>query len=235
MPTAAPSPHAQTLRALVLAAVASAGATLAHALGGGHLVSGTGVAVATALLTGATLPFVRRQLSAARSALLLAVLQVAAHVVHGLSAMAAGSPVHGTRPTDGAAMPTHEAHGIRPLGHVETLAGTHDAATTSALADLLPSPAMLLAHLVAAVAIGVLLARGERSWTAARALLAPLTAATAQLVRALMHAALALASALGARSLPGAAPLPTSADGSVPADVWHARTPVRRGPPALLA
>lgn len=235
MPTASTSPHAQTLRAVALAAVASGGATVAHALGGGHLVSATGVVVATALLTGATLPFVRPHLSVARAALLLAGLQVAAHVVHGLSAMAAGSPVHGGQPTGGPSLPTHEAHGIRPLGRIETAAGAHDAATTSALADLLPSPTMLLAHVVAAVAVGVLLTRGEQSWVAACALLAPLAGATSRLVQAVVHHAAVLCSAIGTSTSSRIDPLPTAPAGPLPVDVWHARTPVRRGPPALLA
>ncbi|MBC9820834.1 hypothetical protein [Terrabacter sp. MAHUQ-38] len=234
MPTATTSPHAQTVRALVLAIVASGGATVAHAVGGGHLASGTSVGVGTALLTGATLPFVRRHLSVARSTLLLTALQVAAHVAHGLSAMAAGAHVHGGQPTGAPVLPTHEAHGIRPLGHIETVARAHDA-TTTPLADLLPSPTMLLAHVVAAVVLGLLLARGERSWAAACALLAPLTAATASLVRALVHRATALGAALGTVTPRRRVPLPTAREGCVPVDVWHARTPVRRGPPALLA
>jgi hypothetical protein len=242
VPPATTNPQAQTLRALVLATVASGAATVAHALGGGHLVSGTGVVVATALLTGATLPFVRQHLSAARGAVLLATLQVAAHVVHAVSAMAAG-PVHAGRSGAAAArhaLPSHEAHGIRPLGRIETAAGVHDAATASPLADLLPSPTMLLAHLVAAIAVGLLLTRGERSWVAARALLVPLAAGTALLVgalllRALVHHAAALWAAIGTTAARLVRPLDTASDGPVPDDVWHARTPVRRGPPALLA
>jgi hypothetical protein len=239
VPTATTSPHAQTLRAVVLATVASGGATVAHALGGGHLASGTGVVVATALLTGATLPFVRQHLSAVRSAVLLPSLQVAAHVVHGVSAMAAG-PAHGGRSGASPALPSHEAHGIRPLGRIETVARVRDAATTSALADLLPSPTMLLAHVVAALAIGLLLTRGERSWVAACTLLVPLAAGTALLLRALLvralvrHAAV-LWAAIGTTAAGLVGPLPTASDGPVPDDVWHARTPVRRGPPALLA
>ncbi|GAA2741044.1 hypothetical protein GCM10009868_05590 [Terrabacter aerolatus] len=230
MPPAAPSPHAQTSRALVLAATASGGATIAHAVGGGHLVSGTGVVVATAVLTGATLPFVRDRLSVPRAAALLVALQVVAHLVHGLAALAGGPAGHG-RATD----PVHAAHGIRPLGRIETdAAGATDAAMSSALTDLLPSPAMLLAHAVAAVALGLVLTRGERSWWVACLLLALLGAATSRVVRLLTCGAVALwrALVLARVGLPG--PLPQRSDGRVPSDVWRARTPVRRGPPALL-
>ena len=230
MPTTARSPHAQTLRALVLAVVASGGATTAHALGGGHLVSGAGVAVATALLTGATLPFVRTRPSAGRSVVLLAALQVAAHVVHGLSALAAGRPVQGATGTG----PSHAAHGIRPLGRIETGIAVADPSAHGALADLLPTPTMLLAHVVAAVAVGVLLTRGEQSWWVACALVTALAVGLTGLARSLTarHVALWQAIAAVRASLP--VPRAQPSDRPVPADVWRARTPVRRGPPALL-
>lgn len=236
MPSTAPSPHAQTARALVLAATASGGATIAHAIGGGHLISGSGVVVATALLTGATLPFVRARLSALPATALLVALQVVAHVVHGLAALAGDPTAHG-----GATGPTHEAHGIRPLGRIGTgtagSGGLTDPATSSALTDLLPSPAMLLAHAVAALALGVVLTRGERSWWVACLLLALVGAVTSRVVRALTHGAVTLWHALGLatrglRDLGG--PRPQPSDAPAPSDVWRARAPVRRGPPALL-
>lgn len=236
MPTSARSPRAQALRALVLALVASGGATAAHAVGGGHLVSGVGVLVATALLTGATLPFVRFGLTAVRSAVLLAALQVAAHVVHGLAAMAAGSPVHGT-----GGGPSHAAHGIRPLGRIDTGSGTVAGAAdpdgvvaTSALTDLLPAPTMLLAHVAAAVTIGVLLTRSEESWRVACALVATVGVALTRAVLSLAHGAGALIHAVAARCAGLRDPRPRPSDVRVPADVWRARTPVRRGPPAFL-
>jgi hypothetical protein len=236
VPTSARSPRAQALRALVLALVASGGATVAHAVGGGHLVSGSGVLVATALLTGATLPFVRSGLTDVRSAVLLAALQVAAHVVHGLAAMAAGSPVHGT-----GTGPSHAAHGIRPLGRIDTGvgtgAGTADpggVVATSALTDLLPTPTMLLAHVAAAVTIGVLLTRSEESWRVACALLATVGVALTRAVLSLAHGAVALIHAVAATCAGLRDPRPRPSDGRVPADVWRARTPVRRGPPACL-
>jgi len=214
----------------VLALVASGGATVAHAVGGGHLVSGSGVLVATALLTGATLPFVRFGLTAVRSAVLLAALQVAAHVVHGLAAMAAGSPVHGT-----GTGPSHAAHGIRPLGRIDTGAGTGaGTGATSALTDLLPTPTMLLAHVAAAVTIGVLLTRSEESWRVACALLATVGVALTRAVLSLAHGAVALIHAVAATCAGLRDPRPRPSDGRVPADVWRARTPVRRGPPACL-
>jgi hypothetical protein len=99
---------------------------------------------------------------------------------------------------------------------------------------------MLLAHVVAAIAVGLLLTRGERSWVAACALLVPLAAGTALLVRALLvralvHQAAVLWAAIGTTAAGLVGPLPTASDGPVPDDVWRARTPVRRGPPALLA
>lgn len=229
MTTAGPSPHAQSWRALVLAAVASGGATVAHAVGGGHLVSGTGVLVATALLTGATLPFVRGRVSAVRAAVLLVALQVGAHAVHGLSAMAAGSPVHGP---GRAGVPTHAAHGIRPLGRIDT-GGVHGTGA-SAIGDLLPSPTMLVAHAVAAVVVGLVLTRGEQSWVVACTLLAAVGAAAARVLRVLARRALALWHVLATTCAGLTGPRTEPSDGPAPTDVWHARTPVRRGPPALL-
>jgi len=234
VPTSARSPRAQVLRALVLALLATGGATVAHGLGGGHLVPGAGVLVAIALLTGATLPFVRSGLTVLRSAVLLAALQVAAHVVHELAALAVGSAVHGT-----AAGPSHAAHGIRPLGRIDTGAGTagdRGAVATSALADLLPTPTMLLAHVVAAITVGVLLTRSEESWRVACVLIGVLGQVMTRAVRAVADHALALWHSLattgaGLGALRSQQPL----DLHVPADVWRARTPVRRGPPALLA
>jgi hypothetical protein len=232
VPPSARSPRAQTLRALVLALVASGGATVAHAVGGGHLVPGAGVVVATALLTGVSLPFVRSGLTAVRSAVLLAALQAAAHLVHGLAAMAAGSPVHGT-----GTGPSHAAHGIRPLGRIETGAGTTDAGgavATSALTDLLPTPTMLLAHVVAAVAVGVLLTRSEQSWWVACALATALAAGLVRLARRLGAGAVTLWQAIAATGVRLRGPHPRASTARVPADVWRARIPVRRGPPALL-
>lgn len=255
MPSTASSPHAQTLRAVVLSAVASGTATLAHAAGGGHLVSGTAVVVTTLLLTGACLPLVRREMTVARAGVLLVVLQVAAHVAHGITALAAGPGGHAHGSAAGGHVATHTAHGIRPLGRIEvgdvgaaassagpTAASASTAAATG-LSDLLPGPGMLIAHVLAAVAVGVLLTRGEQSWAVACTLVAALAAglgtAVSRLVAALMGDS--LVSALGlllaaardaeggrtARRIERIAPL-------VRPDVWGARTPVRRGPPAFL-
>lgn len=258
MPSTATSPHAQTLRAVVLAGVASGTATLAHAAGGGHLVSGTAVVVTTLLLTGACLPFVRREMTVPRAGVLLVVLQVAAHVAHGITALAAGPGGHANGSAAGGHVATHTAHGIRPLGRIEvgdlgaaassagSTAASASTASAGGLGDLLPGPGMLLAHVLAAVAVGVLLTRGERSWAVACTLVAEraagLGAAVSRLVAALTGGS--LVSALGILlAAAGDAERGRTARRVdrldrlarvVRPDVWSARTPVRRGPPAFL-
>jgi hypothetical protein len=93
---------------------------------------------------------------------------------------------------------------------------------------------MLLAHAVAALALGVVLTRGERSWWVACLLLALLGAATTEVVRALTHGAVTLWHALGLATSGLRGPRPQPSDAPAPSDVWRARTPVRRGPPSLL-
>ncbi|MER7072247.1 hypothetical protein [Terrabacter sp. NPDC000476] len=255
MPSTATSPHAQTLRAVVLAAVASGTATLAHAAGGGHLVSGTAVVVTTLLLTGACLPFVRREMTLARAGALLVVLQVAAHVAHAVTALAAGPGGHAHGSASGGHVATHTAHGIRPLGRIEVgdlgaaassaspTAASASTASAAGLGDLLPGPGMLLAHVLAAVAVGVLLTRGERSWAVActlvAALAAGLGAAAARVVAALTGGSLVsalglLLSAAGDAERGRTARRVERTARLVRPDVWSARTPVRRGPPAFL-
>ncbi|GAA5019470.1 hypothetical protein GCM10023258_07110 [Terrabacter aeriphilus] len=259
MPSTATSPHAQTLRAVVLAAVASGTATLAHAAGGGHLVSGTAVVVTTLLLTGACLPLVRREMTVARAGVLLVVLQVAAHVAHGITALAAGPGGHAHGSAAGGHVATHTAHGIRPLGRIEvgdlgaaaspagssagSTAASASTASAAGLADLLPGPGMLVAHVLAAIAVGVLLTRGEQSWAVACTLVAALAAGLGAAVSRLV-AALTGGSLVNALELLLASTVDAERDRTarrlarlarlVRHDVWSARTPVRRGPPAFL-
>lgn len=228
------SAPAQTLRALTLAVVASGSATLAHAAGGGHLVSGGAVLAATALLAGAALPFVRGALTLRRAAVLLSLLQVAAHVVHSLAALA-GHASAVTTPTGHAAHGSHWASAAVSPSAGATASGMPLSAGlhtdhAPGLAGLLPSPTMLLAHLTAALLVGLLLARGEQSWRVTRTLLA---ASLERVVARLVGAALAAWAGIRLVATGGSAPQPDRGDRAPATDVWQALTPARRGPPLL--
>ncbi len=236
MPAAwsAPSDRpAQSARALVLALVASGAATVAHAVGGGHLVSATSAVVATLVLAGLALPFVRHEPTTGRTVTLLALLQVGGHVVHSLAAL-----VGGPATTSVAAGHAHGAHATGALtpatGGQQAHAG-HGPDAAVGVAGLLPSPVMLLAHVVAAVAVGSLLVAAERSWRVTARLLAVAVGQVAGALRRVLAVAAVLAGALSADA--GA---PTRATTSPlarrrPRDVWCSPSPARRGPPRLLS
>jgi hypothetical protein len=262
--TARPGAGLRILRAAVFAAVcvvlAAAGHTLASCarvplwtLGAGFL----GSLLLTAPLTG-------RSRSLPGIAALLALGQAVLHTLFGLGgqAMAGGGMSMG--PADGAMdntalveraarlvcgsgpsvlTPGHayrlllDARLIDPEGHpVGTMPAMHHmAAPSGSPAALLPSLPMLLAHVLAAVAAGWLLRRGDLAVLRLIELSAHGVAEGA-LVRSL-RGALALVRALCAGLLPAAGPRPRgrrTARDEAPAPHTAAlqHTVIRRGPPA---
>ncbi|WP_440558350.1 hypothetical protein ACSP97_18425 [Streptomyces sp. SCPE 10] len=123
----------------------------------------------------------------------------------------------------------------RPVGTPAPLPAPHPAETTGALGGLLPSLPMLLGHVLAAVAVGWLLRRGDLA--VGRLLeLSAHGVAEAALVRSL-RAALALAHALCAGLLPAAEPGPRGRradrdEPPAPRTLVLQHTVIRRGPPA---
>ncbi|RKT80085.1 hypothetical protein DFJ68_3564 [Terracoccus luteus] len=225
-----PTRSAQSARALVLALVASGAATVAHAVGGGHLVSATSAVVATLVLAGLALPFVRHEPTTGRTVTLLALLQVGGHVVHSLAALVGGPAT--TSVTGG------HAHGADASALSSATTGQHAGHGSEAavgVAGLLPSPVMLLAHVLAAVAVGSLLAAAERSWRLTSRLLAVAVGHVAGALERVAAAAALLAGVLSADA--GAPARATSAPPARrrPHDVWCSPSPARRGPPRLLS
>ena len=99
------------------------------------------------------------------------------------------------------------------------------------LEALTPSPAMVVAHLGAAVVVGLLLTRAELSWWAVLALLAAGVVRVAHLVTGgASRESLLVAVARRFQLLSPAVTLDHP-----PADVWARATPARRGPPGLLS
>ncbi|MCU1537335.1 MAG: hypothetical protein JWP82_1686 [Humibacillus sp.] len=208
-------------RALVLALVASAAATTGHALGDGHVVSGPALLAVSGLLAALALPLVGGRLSGTGAVALLGLLQAAAHVLHTAAAGSAPAPGRGASATPSG----HGSHG----GHGHTSPEVVDGLVL--LEALTPSPAMVVAHLGAAVVVGLLLTRGEQSWWVAVALLA---AGLVTVVRLLCGGAsresLLVAAARRRQPLTAAADLALP-----PADVWTRAVPARRGPPGSLS
>ncbi|MFF5407124.1 hypothetical protein ACFY8K_29700 [Streptomyces misionensis] len=123
----------------------------------------------------------------------------------------------------------------RPVGTPAPPPAPHPAEATGALGGLLPSLPMLLGHVLAAVAVGWLLRRGDLAVGRLLELSAHGVAETA-LVRSL-RAALALAHALCAGLLPAAEPWPRGRRGDrdeppAPHTLVLQHTVIRRGPPA---
>ncbi|MFJ3867983.1 hypothetical protein [Streptomyces nigra] len=162
-----------------------------------------------------------------------ALVQQAARLVCGTAA-AAISPTQAERIlTEARIGPGSGAH----AAHLDAMAPAADAATVS----LLPSLPMLLAHLLAALAGGWLLRRGDLALLriAEMSALSAHTVAEGALVRSL-RGALALVRALraGLPGVPEAGPRPPRAGGrAVPAPrtVVLQHSVIRRGPPAADA
>ena len=132
-----------------------------------------------------------------------------------------------------------DAHLIDPAGRaVDGLPAPHHAYDAAgASAELLPSLPMLLGHVLAALAAGWLLRRGDRALLRLIDLSAHGVAETA-LVRSL-RAALALVRALCAGPMPTAGPAPSRRrterdEAPAPHTTALQHTVIRRGPPAAF-
>ncbi len=140
------------LRTLALLALSIGLGAIAHAAVA-HTGTNTGALVLlAAVLAGPTLWLTRRQVSAGAAATLLLAAQGLVHFAASATAPATGHlTIHG----HGHAMAAHGAEQAGAMGH-------------------LPSPTMMLAHLIAAAAVGLLYARGEAAlWAVARAIQPP--------------------------------------------------------------
>lgn len=239
-------------RAALVGAVAVAVGTLAHVGADGRLPGAVGLVSVLVLTTAAAVPFLARQASAVRVALLLVAGQT---LVHGQLSLLAGHGGHGPGPGSDAdpsvaavpgpptPMPAADSRvgSFRELAHgtaEPAAAVAPDAAVAAPLGHLLDHlagqpPQMVLGHLAAAAAVGLWLAIGERALFVVLALLAApvlrpgaLGAAAAGLLAAVAGAAACLRAA---RTLRGGSrtvvPLRHLVTGAV----------ARRGPPALLA
>lgn len=219
------------VRASVLAAVALGTGAVAHVSAEGRLPGPGGLMVLTLACTALAAALLGRQASTLRLVALVVAGQGFVHT--GLAAMAGhrGDPVaHPTHPLPAPTAP-------RTGSYFDQWEAAHPAAGSApavpawlvhAVADVVEHPAMALAHVLAAAAVGLWLAAGERALFA----LLTLTAALAlTLVRRLRDALAAI------RVVPVPAPVrrTTYQVLRLPRrDVW-ARGPVRRGPPLLLA
>ncbi len=163
-------------RTLVFALVALALSAAGHAVGGGGAPQPTVFALVgpPVLLLSVWLSARERGLSELLG--VLAVVQAGLHVVYHLGTPAHAAPFVGPAPEGPLAPAGH--HGAHPGDHLGLASSAHGPAMPPAvpglhggashdgagvLAGLLPSPAMLLAHLVAVVLTAWVMARGEQA------------------------------------------------------------------------
>lgn len=217
------------VRAWVLAAVVLLASVLAHVSAGGHLPSPLGLAVLMLLTTAVLAVALGRPAGRLRVIVLLAGGQTAQHLfmtaVAGHAAPAAGAATGHTH------VHTH-AHGVaEPGGHTAD-AGSLLTNWLSHLAQDLTGAnlAMACAHLIAAAALGLWLAAGERALWALVGLLAStpgvlrLAATMTMVVRALRRRLVTLLTAVRR-------PRSWSAHADLMVGVRLACIVVRRGPP----
>lgn len=226
-------PMLRRLRAVVLAVVATALGSVAHLLAGGRLPGVVGYGVLLALLVLAAAPLLARAASTRRVVALVVVGQSVVHAVLTATSGHAGDGV-GTAASHTAVRPAIPESVLTSTHRVGTLAdqlhpqpaGVDGGATVPdwvlhLLADLQPAQLpMALAHLLAAVGVGLWLASGER------ALFTLLTLAAAPLLRLLAPLVLA------APARPQA-PRAHHALRVVRREVLLASSVARRGPPVL--
>ena len=168
-----PSPATGVLlwaRALMLSAMALTTGALAHVQADGLLPGTTTLLVLTVAGAVACAPLLRREGSALRLVLLLVAGQSAVHMALAVTAGHRGDPV--ATPAPAPAMPT-AATGDRTGSYFDAAyasrVGEHDgglsvpAVVLHAFHDIAAHPMMALMHLLAAVACGLWLARGERA------------------------------------------------------------------------
>lgn len=232
--TSEAGPMLRRLRAVVLTVVATALGSVAHVLAGGRLPGVVGYAVLLALLALAGAPLLARAASTRRVVTLVVVGQTSVHAVLTATSGHAGDGV-GTAATTAPVRPVIPVSVLTSTDRVGTLADQlhpQTAAPTGGpavpdwvlhlLADLQPAQLpMALAHLAAAVGVGLWLASGER---ALFTLLALAVAPVLRLLTPLVPVAPA----------PTPAPRATHPPRVVRRETLLASSLARRGPPALL-
>lgn len=225
-------PMLRRLRAVVLAVVATALGSVAHALAGGRLPGVVGYAVLLALLVLAAAPLLARAASTRRVVALVVVGQTLVHTVLTATSGHAGDGVGAA--THSAARPvipesvltsTHRVGTLADQLHPQPAGGDGGAAVPDwvlhLLADLQPAQLpMALAHLLAAVGVGLWLASGER------ALFTLLTLAAVPLLRL-------LAPLVPATPVRPRAPRAAHTVHLLRREVLLASSVARRGPPVL--
>lgn len=229
-------------RATLLAAVALGTGMVAHVSADGLLPGPTGLVVLTLACTALAAMFLGREASTLRLVTLVVGGQGFVHTA--LAAMAGhGGEAHETASTATPPVPMPDPAPIPRTGsYFDQWAQSHPTSADGALGsgpvvpswlvhavtDVAEHPMMALAHVLAAVAVGLWLAVGERALFAVLALTAALAV---ELVRRL-HGALDAPTPIAPRP----APVRRTAyriDRLPHRDVWS-RGPARRGPPLLL-
>lgn len=226
------SPALRWWRALALASVAVGTGAVAHVSADGLLPGAVGLTVLVALCTALIAAFLGRQASTLRVVTLVVAGQAFVHA--GLAALAGhrGDPL--ATPAPHPVIPPLGS-GPRTGSYFDQWAHTQPTGATApavpgwlvhTVTDVAAHPAMALAHVGAAVAVGLWLAVGERALWAVLALTAALAV---RLVRALaaglvLPPALPVAPASRSRRRP-----------RIPRTLQHSPGVSRRGPPHLLA
>ncbi len=222
-------------RALLVAVVALGAGVVAHVSAEGLLPGPVGLLVLLAATTVGSAAFLGREIGRTGLVGLLVGGQSAVHT--GLAAMAGHRgdvPVTTTHvvtppPAPAPRGASYFDQWAASVPHAADHGPAAPAWLVHSVTDLLAHPVMALAHLLAAAALGLWLAYGERAvW----ALLRIGGSAATSLVRAL-HGRLAIGQRIGPvhLSLVNVASVPVA---DPPLDRLWARGPVRRGPPARL-
>ncbi|MBE7323435.1 hypothetical protein IEQ44_02055 [Nocardioides sp. Y6] len=221
-------------RAGVLGAVAMATGTVSHVLGQGHLPGPVALAALLAVCVAVAAFFLRVRATAVRLVLLVVAGQT---FVHGaLSSLAGHRGDASPAPTPLPDMPTGDARPSRFFDHYESVAASTLAGPTRSdwLAHQVEhltaqGPAMVLAHLGGAVALGLFLAVGESAlWSllalaVARALVRTRALTQTAVARGVRRGVALRAGLLGSPLLPVLRPA-----------LLDRRTEKHRGPPFVL-
>lgn len=223
-------------RAAVLGAVAFAAGAGAHVSAGGLVPGPTGLGILLMACTAGAALFLGNQASAARLSVLVVAGQGFVHT--GLAALAGH---RGDAPHVGVTMHPTTASVPRTGSYYDQWAAANPAAAGAeagpalpawlvhSVADLAQQPVMALAHVLAAITIGLWLAVGERALWAVLLLTAAWTVRLVARLRAALVAGLVPV----APRLP-ALPRAASTGARRPRRTIWSRGPVRRGPPILL-
>ncbi|MEW2083910.1 hypothetical protein [Streptomyces sp. NPDC005283] len=256
IPVARAGAGLRLLRAAVFTAVCVVLSATGHALASCTALPWWTLALGFMAVFALVAPFAGRTRALPSIAVALTVGQLALHTLFGLgqqhrlrlaptaddalirmaAKLVCGAGASSLSPTDARRIVTNA--GIAPAGHS---AHVHMAQTTAASPELLPTLPMILGHLLAALATGWLLRRGDLALLRLIKLSADSAHELAQAawLRSL-RAALVLLRALraGLQETPAAdprAPRPSSGPPPRPADEALQHTVIRRGPPARLA